>query len=158
MTEEQKIALAQKIYGLLCKTIDSHNWTYDKDEEKLTVFFKLNGEDIPVRFAITVDSGRQLIRLLSYLPFEMSEDHRFDGAIAACVASYGLVDGSFDYDIEDGSVAYRMTASYRASEIGTELIDYMIHCAAVTVDQYNDKFLAIDKGYLTLEDFIKSEG
>ncbi len=149
---------AKQMYDLICQTLDGNDWSYEKDDEKLLVLFKLNGEDIPIRYAIVVDEERMLIRLLSYFPFEMSEEHRVDGAIAACVATYGLVDGSFDYDITDGQVVFRMTASYRDSELGSGLINYMVHCAGVTVDQYNDKFLAIDKGYLSLQDFIAGEG
>ena len=77
-----------------------------------------------------------------------------EGAIATCAASYGLADGSFDYDLSDGQITFRMTASFRESEIGEELLQYMVSCACVTVDEYNDKFLAIDKGLISIDDFI----
>ena len=46
---------------------------------------------------------------------------------------------SFDYNIRDGSITFRMTASYRESVIGEGLFNYMIDCAAATVDEFNDK-------------------
>ena len=93
---------------------------------------------------------------MSPLPFKFSEDKRMDGAIATCVASFGLADGSFDYDISTGMVIFRMTATYRESKLGDGLFQYMISCASVMVDEFNDKFLAIDKGMLSIGDFIAS--
>ena len=125
MAEDVKMELAKQVYKTLC-----------------------------MQFILIVDAERQLIRLLSPMPFKMSEAKRLEGAIAACVASYGMLDGSFDYDLSNGRISFRMTASFRSSQIGEELLQYMISCSCAMVDQYNDKFLAIDKGLLSISDFI----
>lgn len=157
MAEENKIALAKQVYKTLCDAIDRRNWVYDKDEEKLTVYFGVNGADIPMKFVLIVDAERQLIRVLSPMLFKMSEGKRAEGAIATCAASYGMADGSFDYDFSDGSIFFRMTASFRGSVIGEDLFQYMISCSCAMVDRYNDQFLAIDKGVLSITDFIAKE-
>ncbi len=154
MADEKKIELAKQVYKTLCDAIDSREWTYDKDEDDLIVRFGVSGDDIPMRFIIVVDADRQLIRVLSFMPFNMCEEKRIEGALATCEATFRLTDGSFDYNIFDGSIAFRMTASFRESIIGEELFQYMISCSCVTVDRYNDQFLAIDKGILSVEDFI----
>ena len=129
--------------------------SYEKEEEKLLVHFGVNGDDIPMQFILVVDEDRQLIRLMSPLPFNMSEEKRMDGAIATCVASFGMADGSFDYDLTDGQIVFRMTASFRGSIIGDGLFQYMISCACAMVDKYNDQFLAINKGVMSINDFIE---
>ena len=90
------------------------------------------------------------------LPFTFGEDKRLEGAIALNQINYTLVDGSFDYNYEDGRVIFRLTSSYRESLISKELFGYMIACLAVTVDKYNDKLLVLAKGGTTLEDFLKN--
>ena len=105
---------------------------------------------------LMADADRQLIRVMSPLSFKLDEDKRVEGAIAVCAASYGMADGSFDYDLSDGSIVFRMTASFRESTIGEELIQYLISCTCAMVDKYNDKFLALSKGVMSLEDFIKN--
>ena len=157
MIDEKKLELAKQVYHTLCASIENRNWTFDKAEDKLLVHFSVNGDDIPMKFILMVDVDRQLIRLMSPLPFKMSEDKRLEGAIAACAASYGLVDGSFDYDLSDGEIMFRMTASFRECVIGEGLFEYMINCSCSTVDVYNDQFLAIDKGLLSITDFITKE-
>ncbi len=80
-----------------------------------------------------------------------------EGAIACCAASFGMADGNFDYDLSDGSIVFRLTASFIDSVIGDGLLQYMITSDCAVVDNYNDKFLAIDKGLISIADFIAKE-
>ena len=148
---------AKKVYEILCAALDERKWEYDKDEEKNLVYFPVNGENMPLQFLIFVDEERQLVRVLSQLPFHIGEDKRMEAAIAVCVANYGMVDGSFDYDISEGSIIFRMCASYLDSEVTTGLMQYLIQCACVSVDNYNHRFLALNKGVISLEEFIEKE-
>ena len=144
------------MYGTLCSTLDSHEWHYKKDEEKLSIDCGAQGEDLPMEITIKVDAERQLIMLLSHLPFVISEDKRLDVAIAVSAVNNKLVDGSFDYDIADGHMFFRMTSSFIESEIGNELFTYMLMVSCHTIDEYNDKFLMLGKGMMSIEDFISN--
>jgi len=154
MADEMKMELAKQVYKTLCEAIERREWNFGKDEEKLLVHFGVSGDDIPMQFILIVDAERQLIRLMSPMPFKMSEGKRMEGAIATCAASYGMADGSFDYDLSDGEIVFRMTASFRESLIGEGLLQYMISCSCAMVDKYNDQFLALDKGMISITDFI----
>ena len=154
MADEKKMELAKQVYQTLCEAIERREWNFGKDEEKLLVHFGVNGDDIPMQFILIVDADRQLIRVMSPLPFKMSESKRMEGAIATCVASFGMADGSFDYDLSDGTIVFRMTASFRESLIGEGLFQYLISCSCAMVDKYNDQFLALDKGIVSITDFI----
>lgn len=149
-----KMANAQQVYETLCSALDRRGWKYGKDEEKLLVHFGVRGDDIPMNFIIVVDADRQLVRLMSPLPFKMSEEKRMEGAIATCAATYGMADGSFDYDLSNGEIVFRMTASIRESQLGDGLFQYMISCACAMADKYNDQFLALDKGIMSIADFL----
>ncbi len=158
MADEKKMELAKQVYATLCAAIDRREWNYQKDEENLVAYFGVSGDDIPMQFILVVDAERQLIRVMSPLPFKMSEAKRMEGAIVTCVASYGMADGSFDYDLSDGTIVFRMTASFRESLIGEGLFHYLISCSCAMVDEYNDQFLAIDKGMMSITDFIAKRG
>lgn len=153
---DEKLERAQKVYGTLCSTLDSHEWHYKKDEEKLSIDCGAQGEDLPMEITIKVDAERQLIMLLSHLPFVISEDKRLDVAIAVSAVNNKLVDGSFDYNIADGHMFFRMTSSFIESEIGNELFTYMLMVSCHTIDEYNDKFLMLGKGMMSIEDFISN--
>lgn len=154
MADEKKTALAQQVYRDLCAALDRKDWNYEKDEEKLIIHFRVSGDDIPISMIVLVDADRQLIRVMSPMPFEIAEDKRIEGAIATCVASFGMADGNFDYDFGEGTIMFRMTASFRDSQIGDTLFYYLIDCSCTMVDKYNDQFLALNKGMLSINDFV----
>ena len=145
---------AKDLYDRMCEYLEKKGWKFEKEDDELIIHFVVSGDDIPMLMILKIDSDRNLIRLLSPIPFNFDEDKRIDGAIATCYVSNRLADGSFAYDIRDGSVAFRLTASFANSRIGTDLIDYMIACSSFTVDAYNDKFLALNKGMISITDFI----
>lgn len=155
MAEQEKLKLAKTTFDTLCKALEHHDWHFKKDEESLTIECGAQGDDLPMEITIVVDSERMLIILMSHLPFVTPEDKRLDTAVAVSAVNYALVDGSFDYDIKSGHMIFRMSNSFRESLIGEELFMYMILVSCHTIDEYNDKFLMLSKGVLSLEQFIE---
>lgn len=155
MADEMNMEQAQQVYQTICKALDARNWQYDTREEDLSVHLGINGDDLPMDFFLQVDTKRQILRLLSPMPFKMSEEKRIEGAVASAVANYGMVDGSFDYDLQDGMVVFRISSTLRGCTLGPEQIYYLIDCGCAMVDLYNDRFFALNKGFLTLEAFIE---
>lgn len=154
---DEKMARAQTVYKTLCDALDDNEWHYKKDPEKLRIDCSAQGEDLPIELSVVVDAGRQLIILLSRLPFVIPEDKRLDVAIAVSVVNDEMVDGSFDYDVTNGQMYFRLTSSFIESEISKELVFYMVICSCQTIDNYNDKFLMLGKGLIGIDKFIESE-
>ena len=158
MSEEIKMQRAKAVYDVLIRMLDTRDWKYEKHEDKLLIKSGIKGDDLPVEFIMIVKPKNEVVQFISSLPFNMPEDKRVDGAIAVCVANYGLVDGSFDYDLTDGEIRYRLTSSYCGDSVLSEdLFEYMIMVAASTVDRYNDKFFMLAKNMLTVQQFIEQE-
>ena len=146
---------AEGVYELICKMLDGRNWKYDREDAELILHFGVNGEDIPMEFLIVVDAERQLVRLMSLLPFTAGADKLTELAIATSYANYKMADGSFDFDLVKGRIVYRMTTSYRESLLSEELFNYMVSYACYAVDKYNDRFLMLIRGALSVEQFIQ---
>lgn len=154
MADEKDLKLAKTIYGQICSVMDARNWKYTKREDHGSVHFTVVGEDIPMEFIARVDVERQLVSLMSQLPFKFAEDKRMEGAIVTSCANYAIVDGCFQYDITDGEILFKLTSCYRDSLISNETIEYMLSCSLAVVDEFNDKFLMVSKGVVSLEDFL----
>ena len=152
---DNKAQVAQEIYNSLCDAIDKIGLKYEMGEEELFVRFTVSGEDIPMKFVMLVDADLKLLVLMSYMPFKMSEAKRYEGAVAACVSSYGLIDGSFDYDITDGEISFRMVQPFMDGSISESTFMHMISFSCRVVDDYNDRFMALDKGLMSIEEFIQ---
>ena len=154
MTEE-KLQRALRTFETLCQSLDEHGWNYRKDEENLEIRCSARGEDLPMDIRIIVDAGRQLIILLSIMPFVTPEAKRLDTAIATSIVNNKLIDGSFDYDIASGNMVFRMTSSFIDSEIDGEVFTYMLMVSCHTIDEFNDKFFMLGKGMLPINKFIE---
>lgn len=152
---DEKQQRAQATYNTLIEELESHEWKYTKDDENLKISCKAQGEDLPMEIDINVDKDRQLILLISHLPFVIPQSKRLDAAIATSVANNIIADGSFDYDITSGHMFFRMTSSFLDCEIGGELFSYMLLCSFTTIDDFNDKFFMLGKGMLSVEQFIE---
>ena len=155
---EYDMKKAVEVYDTLCSMLDNIGWKYDKVEEKLMIKSGVKGEDLPIDFLVIVKPRNQVVQFISSMPFNMPEDKRVEGALAICTANYGLVDGSFDYDLSDGQIVFRLTSSYRESLLSEALFEYMIMVSASTIDKYNDRFFMLAKGMITLEQFMEMEG
>ena len=156
MAEQEALKLAKTTFDTLCKTLEHHDWFFKKDEEKLRIECGAQGDDLPMEISIKVDPERMPITLLSHLPFVTAEEKRLDTAVAVSAINFMLVDGSFDYDIKSGHMFFRMSNSFRESLIGEDLFMYMLLTSCHTIDEYNDKFLMLSKGVLSIEQFLET--
>lgn len=155
---EYDMRKAVEVYDTLCSMLDNINWKYEKVEEKLMIKSGVKGDDLPIDFLVIVKPNNEVVQFISSLPFNMPEDKRVEGALAICAANYGMVNGSFDYDLSDGQILFRLTTSYRESLLSEALFEYMVMVSASTIDKYNDRFFMLAKGMITLEQFIEMEG
>ncbi len=156
MANEKELKLAKEVYKSLAEMLDEIDWRYGKDEEKFIIYFGVNRNNMDIPFVIFVDPDRQLIRISSRLPFEVDKDLRVTVAVALNYVNYQLADGSFDFNIGDGTISFRMTSSFKESVIGAELFSYMVNCTVETVYRYNDKFLALANNEMDIGQFVDS--
>ncbi|MBR4943581.1 MAG: hypothetical protein IKZ28_06070, partial [Clostridia bacterium] len=105
---------AKQVYATIIKALDSDNLKYTKDDNELRIDISFTTNDLDVKLIFSVDEDRDLIRLLSFLPGTFPENKRIEGAVATTVANHNMVDGSFDFDINDGDIVFKMANSYRS--------------------------------------------
>lgn len=154
MADGKNLEQASAVFETLCQTLDGHQWHYEKDENGLGIECGAQGDDLPMKLSIKVDADRNLVLLISHIPFVIPEEKRLDLAVAVSIVNNRLVDGCFDYDVKSGHMFFRMTNSYMESVLGSDLFTYMLFCSCQTIDEYNDKFLMLSKGMMSLEQFI----
>lgn len=158
MAEEKNLAQAKATFSTLCQALDHHEWHFEKDDENLAIECGAQGDDLPMKITVKVDAERMLVMLISHLPFVIQEDKRLDVAIAVSAINNALVDGCFDYDVASGHMFFRMTNSFIESTISEEVFAYMLFCSCQTIDAYNDKFLMLAKGMMSIEQFLSGIG
>ena len=154
MADNKQLIYAKEAYNGLCRSLDNIGWKYQRMDDEMKIMFGVNGDDLPMTFLAIIDADRQLIRLISLLPFKMNRDKIVEGAVAVCAINYLLADGSFDFDIEEGNILFRLTSSFRNSLLGEDAFKYIVGVACHTIDIYNDKLLDLNEGRISMGDFI----
>ena len=157
MSYEYTASAAKAMFESLCTALDNRGWKYQRDDEKWAVHFGVNGDDLPMNFLILVSKEVPFLQLFSQLPFTVPEDKRVEMAVVVAVSNYGCTNGSFEFDLSDGKILYKLPQYFADSLIGDGCIQYMISLSCQMVDQYNDRFMALSKGIMTLTDFLKKE-
>ncbi|MBR2175937.1 MAG: YbjN domain-containing protein [Clostridia bacterium] len=148
--------LARRVYDRMVELLpDSGIKNFTKNEEKLNVRFTVNGDDIPMDFIMRVIPNSQLISLLSFMPFDFKSDRMMEGAIAVTAINDNILNGSFCLDMSDGTTYFNVYNSYIGTELSVELLRYLIGISVNTVDDYNDRLLALNKSIISIEDFLK---
>lgn len=156
MTDDIKIVTALNIYSDMCDVLDENEFVYDKDDDKLRVeLFVANTNNISIKFIMMINIEMQTIMLTSPIDLKMSEDKQMEGILSACIASNNLPDGSFDYDLPNRSVSFRLTFSYKGSLVGKGLFLRLICYSYSIVSKYVVKFSDINKGILSIDKFYE---
>lgn len=146
----------ESVFETICRTFDRIGYTYEADEESQTIISAVKGDDIPMPVRFVVRPDREIVMLYSVLPFDINPENRMEVALALTVINNNLIDGSFDYDITEGKIVYRMTACYRDSVLGTGLFEYMLSITLSTVDDFNDKLFMLNEGIMDFDQFMRS--
>ena len=157
MEDERKQKLAQNVYSNICSMFEDMNFNHERDDENLVIRSTVHGDDIPMDIVIIVNQDSQTVSFFSPMRFKVPDDKISEMAIAIAIANNGLRNGSFDFDISDGKILFRMTACYIDSILGKELYRMMLIISSNTIDRYNDKFLMLSKGMISLEQFAASD-
>ena len=144
---------AQALYNTLCQTLDNMKWGYSKEEDVFVVRTKAIGNDLTMDLLIKIDPDRQVMYLKSPMPFTVPESLRDTLAKAVIMANYTMLNGSFEYDLSDGYIAFKMVVPYMESILSERVCHYMIMISCQMTDQFNDKFEALAVGKMTLEEF-----
>ena len=145
------------VYEMFKKYLEKHGFDFKAHDDDLVITLTVRGEDFPQPTMIRVYDDRDIVQILSPIPSNIPEDKRLDAAVAVAVANYGMINGSFDFDMSDGEIRFRVAQSYEGMEISEEFIKYILGVAFFTTDKYNDSFFMLGKGMMSLEQFIEKE-
>lgn len=153
MTEE-KLVKAQAVYDAVCNLLSEEKWDFKGDAENLIVTTGAIGEDLPIGIDIFVNAERQLVVLFSRLPIVVGAEKQVEMSVVLSVINSFLAAGSFDFDLKNGCIFFRMTQSFIDSTLGKGALKYMLFGSCKIIDDYNDKLLLLAKGALSFESFL----
>jgi hypothetical protein len=156
--DPKQIENLKKNAAVLRTMLDHRKLKYTVEEEteqRVHIRIHFTGEDIPMTLHLILRADRQIASVYSVMPFQITEEHRNDAAIAVAAANHGLIDGSFDLNLKNGEIRFRLTSCFIESVLSEPLFSYLMFVSAETVDRYNDRFMALNTGDMSLDEFLQ---
>ena len=151
----------EQIVDALRDWLDSEDWHYEYDSENhlirtgITLDCKLRKARvfIPIRA-----DGSYIVNIVSPIsgdPKNMDELVKY-----VAMANYGLANGNFDVDVEDGEVRYKIYVTCKGLEkLPEEIIKDSIYTGWCMIERYGNGIAALAMGFSDAETEIKkSEG
>lgn len=152
--EEQVLKKGIEVLDSFCKILDKLEVNYERDDEKLYAMFIYKGEDFEERIFLKVTPQNETVSIHCFMPFNIVKEKKADIAMAICAVNDEIVCGKWEYDLEK-HISFNVTQMYSGSLIGAEVFERMFLIMVQGIEEYDDKFLAINKGYLKPEDITK---
>lgn len=155
MDEEALVKMGNTVYESICKMLDDNELHYTTNDDRLTVSCNIRGDDLPIETLFVVKPQAQIVQMFSPLPLTVPVEYRADTALAVLAVNNILLNGSFDFDYDNGRIIFRICQSYMESILGKEVFKYMLNVTVALTDEYNDRFFMLAKGMMTLDQFLE---
>ena len=158
--EQKRIETAAQNTEVLLAMLEHRKLKYTIEERtdvRTHIRIHFTGEDLPMTLHIILRTDRQIVSVLSVMPFRIDAERRHDAAIAVTAANHGLIDGSFDLNMQTGEIRFRLTSCFIGTVLSEALYDYLMFVSAETIDRYNDRFRDLNEGKLDLEGFLAAD-
>ena len=155
MSEERK--LAQSVYERIASTLDSMDLKYTRHDDDMVIHLGMRGHDMDHDMLLLVREKNAVLSFVEKLPFHLDADKADEIAKAICNVNNQLILGGFTYEAGSEDMRFELSIPYNGSLIGEETIKRILVNAVQTVEEYDDKFLALNKGYISSEEFKAQE-
>lgn len=152
MAEVSRESLA--VFKSITDHLTNNEFKFDRDDEELSIEMIVRGSDLPMEVRFRVIDERKVMRLISLLPFRVPQEKRADMAGVICRINDQLLNGCFDFNLEEGVVIFRLTQIFQGSLIGDETIRYMLALSFTTIDEYNDKLFMFTQDKMTADEVV----
>ena len=106
---------AQQVFTTICNALDHlglNRHTDTNSDGSCTAHAGVISDEFRLRLIFTVRHQIDCITLIVALPFTAPIPRRMWAAAAVCAVNLKLFEGLFEYNMEDGSIFFRMTENY----------------------------------------------
>lgn len=143
MAERKSTKLAAEVYRTCCSAFDAKKWEYKKSDRKRQLDFPVVISGVSTDFTLTVDASRQLVRMVARFPEKVSTEKIPEVSWALCQANCKMADGSFDLDMTDSTVSFRIAAFFYSGSIGEGFVENMIFFAIACIKKYRPDITSV---------------
>lgn len=128
--------------------MDKDEWRYEYEEERQLIRSGINLKCKlqSLRMFVSFNEGGYTVVVVP--PLKADENNRANVLEYITRANYGLRNGNFEMDVEDGEVRYKVYVNAKGmNDISDEIISDSIRLPAIMMDRYGDGLAALMFGF-----------
>ena len=136
--------------------LDGDDWHYEYNAEKHQIKMGINLKSKIKSGRIFVDIKKDCYVVYLYAPINGDKDNIGELLKYMAMANYGLLNGNFEVDPEDGEILYKTFVNCDGLKaLSPEVIQDSIYMGCLMMDRYGDGIAALALGFSDAETEIK---
>jgi hypothetical protein len=134
--------------------LKSLGFDYFPHTQQNRVGFTLGSAQADYRFTILITEDLNHLEYIACCPFRVRKELRSSVAELIARANFGMLDGKFEIDMNDGEIRFHLVHALGDGELSVEMVERLYNSCVFTLDRYIPAFMQhIHAGY-TPEDAI----
>lgn len=152
--DEMNAKLANQLYQMVKDLLSEMDIAYEENTEQMRISFEYPGDDMPHRMHISVYPDSGTLRFLELLPFDVPTTVTAEISDAINRINSLLAIGNYYYDNED-TIFFCISHLFLDSIVGRETLMTLIRRTVQINEEFDDRLLAVSKGYLKPENVLQ---
>jgi hypothetical protein len=128
--------MPQGLLGELKRVFDENGWPYSEVDGAPVLVAELSGPEGPWDFYAQAVEEKDLVLLYSIAPQRVPEERRRDVSEFLTKANYGLADGNFELDFDDGEVRYKTVLHLQGDALDALLVRRLVRSNGTALETY----------------------
>ncbi|MFL5945169.1 MAG: YbjN domain-containing protein [Gaiellaceae bacterium] len=124
------------LLGELKRVFTENGWPFSEVAGAPVLVAELAGPDGRWDFYAHAVEEKNLVLLYSIAPQRVPEERRFDVSAFLTRANYGLADGNFELDFEDGEVRFKTVLHVHGDELDGLLVKRVVRASGLALETY----------------------
>jgi hypothetical protein len=134
--------------------LESRGFDYFPHANENRVGFTLGSAQADYRFTIRITGDLEHLEYIACCPFRIRKELRSSVAELIARANFGMLDGKFELDVNDGEVRFHLVHALGDGKLSVKMVERLYRACVFTLDRYIPAFMQhIHAGY-TPEDAV----
>jgi hypothetical protein len=136
----------RSLYGELKRVFAENGWPYAEVDGTPVLVSELSGPAGRWHFYAQALEERGLVLLYSIAPEPIPEERRLDVSEFLTRANYGLADGNFELDFDDGEVRFKTVLHAGGEELDSLVLRRLVRANGIALETYLPTIAALIAG------------
>ena len=131
-----EVAASRALLSELKRVFDENDWPYSQVDGAPVLVSELSGPEGRWDFYAQAVEEKDLVLLYSIAPERVPEERRLDVSEFLTKANYGLADGNFELDFDDGEVRYKTVLHVQGDALDALLVRRLVRSNGTALETY----------------------